>query len=364
MSAFTPVGKLPASNNVSTVRVIDSTSTIHYPAKYFFETPIEGHEDLNCPAFSFLVTDSSGKRNVLFDLGIRKDWETGFPKFFVDGLKSRGGSVEVERDIAEILQDAAKRDASLPSLDQIESIIWSHHHFDHTGNPNLFPPHVSLIVGPGFKSAILPGYPADPESPTVSAMWEDRDLIELDFNDSSRTLHIGRFKAYDYFGDASFYLLNTPGHAPGHISGLARVSPDTFVLFGGDAAHHAGEIRPHDGHPLPANVIIHSSQKYSKGAGCPCEVLERINPQQSKTKPYYVPSDDFCSDRQEALDSLLGLGELDAQDGVFIILAHDRLLKDVLPLFPKKINDWRKDDLDAKTRWLFVDDFAAAADKA
>lgn len=34
---------------------------------------------------------------------------------------------------------------------------------DHSGDPSTFPGSTALVVGPGFKEALLPGYPADPK---------------------------------------------------------------------------------------------------------------------------------------------------------------------------------------------------------
>lgn len=42
--------------------------------------------------------------------------------------------------------------------------VHSHGHIDHVGNPATFPSSTSLIVGPGFKAAHLPGYPTNPQS--------------------------------------------------------------------------------------------------------------------------------------------------------------------------------------------------------
>lgn len=359
IAAMSPI-LLPRGNATCTVRVIDSTSTIHYPAKYFFEKSIEGYDDLACPAYSFLLTDATGKRHILFDLGVRKDWREAFPHHFLQTLESKGARNDVEKDVFDLLQEGHEADPSLPSPNDIESIVWSHHHFDHTGNPNRFSSNVSLVVGPGFKQAILPGHPADPKSSVVSAMWEDRELVELDLQ--KKALQIGRFQAYDFFNDGSLYLLHTPGHAPGHLSALVRVTPDTFVVLGGDAAHHAGELRPTQYLPLPEHVALPSSQRYRTAPGCPCEVLERLG-SGSRTQPFLKPSDDFCQNREDALSTIDGLGELDGSDAVFVILAHDKLLRGIVPLYPRSINDWQQADLDRKTRWLFVDDFAVAADK-
>jgi hypothetical protein len=60
--------------------------------------------------------------------------------------------------------------------------------------------------------------------------------MEVDFTSSDIT--IGRFKAFDYFGDGSFYILDSPGHAVGHINALARTSASpkpSFIHLGGDS---------------------------------------------------------------------------------------------------------------------------------
>ncbi|PWN32724.1 uncharacterized protein FA14DRAFT_162032 [Meira miltonrushii] len=352
---------IPPSDAVSTVRLIDSTSTIHIPTKLFMEPAIKGHEDLNCPAFSFLVTNSTGDRHVLFDLGIRTDHKTNYPKHLSDRL-SKICTIEVEKDVADILEES--KDDSLPKPKDIESIIWSHHHFDHTGNPQKFPKHTSLVVGPGFKKGILPGYPADAESPIPSEMWEDRELIEIDMKDAKRgNIKIGDFDGFDYFGDQSFYLLYTPGHAPGHIAGLARVTPSTFVFMGGDAAHHGGEIRPNEFRSLPETVQVPSSKHFSQ-TSCPCSILENLQPEdKGKSKPFYDPTEGLCENKEDALSTLRGIGKLDSTEDVFIILAHDRTLRGHLPQFPNKINDWKELDLANKYRWTFIDDFSQAIDE-
>ena len=361
---------LPPSTATTTVRVIDSTATIHYPTSFFFTDPIESHDDINCPAYSFLISSESKThtRHVLFDLGVRKDWKTGLPGPFIERLKKVNANCTVEKDVQEILDEAAtttSEGGDLPRSKDIEAIIWSHHHFDHTGNPALFPKSVPLVVGPGFKEAVLPGYPADDASSVPSSDWEGRELIELDLEKDERAIQIGPFQALDYFSDGSFYLLSTPGHAPGHLSGLARVTPNTFVFMGGDAAHHAGELRPTEYLPLPDTLPLPSSQRFAQ-SGCPGEILANLQPNRkgSRTTPFYEPSTHINQNSQEAIRSIRSITQLDASDDVIIILAHDRHLQDKIPLFPKSITSWREDDLDAKTRWLFVDDFAGSADKA
>lgn len=103
------------------------------------------------------------------------------------------------------------------------------------------PDSVNVIVGPGFRKIFQPAYPINEESQLLETDWEGRELVELEFKSG---LRLGRFRAVDYFNDGSFYILDAPGHAVGHICALARVSKgsrveeDTFVFMGGDACHH------------------------------------------------------------------------------------------------------------------------------
>lgn len=107
---------IPASPHTVQVSIIDSTSKIVGPADYFLEPRIDGHERLVAPAFSFLVENPRSSRTVVFDLGIRKDFEN-LAKPLWDGLK-RVFEVEVEKDVAHILKENGVK------LESVEGIIW------------------------------------------------------------------------------------------------------------------------------------------------------------------------------------------------------------------------------------------------
>jgi len=64
-------------------------------------------------------------------------------------------------------------------------------------------------------------------------------MQEIEFKSDFK---IGKFNAFDYFGDGSFYLLDVPGHAIGHICGLVRTTPGSFLLLGADSCHFAGTL--------------------------------------------------------------------------------------------------------------------------
>lgn len=66
--------KIPSSNNTCTVRVIDSTASGKGPAKLILSPHIPGHDNLEFPCFSFLISHEAKGKNILFDIGIRKDY--------------------------------------------------------------------------------------------------------------------------------------------------------------------------------------------------------------------------------------------------------------------------------------------------
>lgn len=241
-------------------------------------------------------------------------------------------------------------------------------HYDHIGDMKTFPGSTKLIVGPGFKEAFMPAYPIKEESPLLESDWEGREVVETDFGDGN--LKIGGFKALDYFGDGSFYLLDAPGHAIGHICGLARVTSgsgkddDTFIFMGGDACHHGGEYKPTEYLPLPKNI----DPSPIKGKSvCPGALFEKVHRDQSATKEFYVLAKNFPHVYDQAEQCIHDLQEFDAADNVFVIIAHDSTLLEKeagIEFFPKgTLNGWREKNLAEKVRWMFLKDFAVAAEE-
>lgn len=46
----------------------------------------------------------------------------------------------------------------------------------------------------------------------------------------------------DLVGDGSIYVISAPGHLPGHINLLCRVSPTKWIYLGGDTSHDRGML--------------------------------------------------------------------------------------------------------------------------
>ena len=91
---------------------------------------------------------------------------------------------------------------------------------------------------------VFPGYPENPNSPflTSSVQPPSGRLNVLPDSDPALWKALGEKdlvwpRVYDYFGDNSLYLLDSPGHMVGHLMALARTGENEFIIMGGDGCH-------------------------------------------------------------------------------------------------------------------------------
>jgi hypothetical protein len=190
-------------------------------------------------------------------------------------------------------------------------------------------------------------------------------MQEITFNPDCK---IGYFSAFDYFGDGSFYLLDAPGHAIGHMTGLVRTTSTTFMLLGADTCHFAGSLRPSKFVPLPANldVVQYGLDSYFPNP-CPCVLFADCHPgaseEEKRTTPYYTASTTPGSayvDPSTADKTVAGTREFDASPDIFVCLAHDPALFEVLPLLNQdpamNANDWQVKGFKDMTLWRFLNE--------
>lgn len=280
---------------------------------------------------------------------MRRDWENYAPKTVA--LIKATTTVSVKQNVAEILDEHAA--STGVSSHDVEAVILSHMHFDHVGDMTTFPPSTDLVVGPGYLEATTPAYPTDPDAMTLDSDTSGRQVRQVDFTPGrAGSCKFGSFDAWDYFGDGSFYILDAPGHSTAHICAAARVTPDTFVFMGADACHHVGVIRPSPWLPLP-----HELRLPDPVGVCPGELLLAIHPHHTPDHPFLEPGARMFPDYAAALRTNRAIQELDATGQVLVVIAHDHTLHPRMPLFPMSINEWKRLDLAAHTRWRFCDDF-------
>ncbi|KAF5617821.1 metallo-beta-lactamase superfamily [Fusarium sp. NRRL 25303] len=347
-----PVLELPTSSKTIRVKAIDTTTRMACDSRAFVQPQIKNHDRLDFRTLCFLLEHDG--EYVLFDCGARKDFWNSSPHTS-EMIGAHVPSLEVESGVDEILVGHGYE------LDNLKAIVWSHWHWDHVGDGSKFPAKTDIVVGPGFTKSFIPGWPQNPKSPVLASDLEGHHIHEPDFD-----IHVAGFPAHDYFGDGSFYLLDVPGHAIGHICGLARTTPDTFVFMGGDCCHYAGALRPTRYLPLPQEISSGVLDEYYP-TPCTCSVFTQHHPkakgEEARTTPFYdvsrAPGSAYTFP-ELAQKSIYKLQDLDAQPYVFICLAHDEVLFRVLPLFnddtSKDINDWQARGLKDYCQWGFLND--------
>jgi len=350
------------------VAIIDTTTVLdNIPAKACMDPIYPGCERIGGPSYSFLITHYPTNSRLLFDLGLRKDWTTKSSPHLIEFVKLYGIEATAEKNVADILY------ASGIKLESINTIIWSHHHWDHTGDPGSFPSTTNLIVGPGFKNKYMPGWPADPDTAeTTSDCFANREVKEVDFSESATGVSlIGDFRAFDYFGDGAFYILDTPGHTTGHVSALARTTSgdseddSTFIFMGGDISHHCALFRPTEHLPLPKEITPnpYSAPFTLAQISCPGEVFASIHYlrrgsdgiDHSYTRPFCnAVGGEFPEECQRSIDKLAAF---DGLENVWTIFAHDPSLLGIADFFPKRANDWKQKGWGRETHWRFLTSF-------
>jgi glyoxylase-like metal-dependent hydrolase (beta-lactamase superfamily II) len=349
--------ELPISNATVRLRAIDAKTQMSVSSKGFIQPTLLGFEIMNMTSITFLVEHSTLKKKVLFDCGARKDFENFSPRI-KERLNMNVKGLRIEKDVHDIVQEASV------SLEELDATIWSHWHWDHHGAPEKYPAKCEIVVGPGFKENFMPGYPTIPDAIFVDANFKDRNVREIAFSDAFR---IGNFRAHDYFGDGSFYLLDTPGHAIGHMCGLARTTPSTFVFLGGDICHFGGSFRPSSTIKLPDPVpTSHLDAHFSHP--CPCSLFTEVHPAgsssaDSKTTPFFEVTSFAQSaylDREQAAQGIKELQRFDEHPDVLVCIAHDPTLIKVLPFLNNRpeedLNNWQEQGLKEKAQWGWLNE--------
>ncbi|KAL6689696.1 hypothetical protein J3F84DRAFT_406229 [Trichoderma pleuroticola] len=332
----------PPSAQTVTVRLIEEVGMMSLPSALFLDPVSEGHEVMNGCDLAFLIENKDLGKMAVFDLGVRKD---------------------------------------CISLNDINDVIWSHSHLDHRGDVSLFPPSTTLNYGKEV-AALKPGVTSEAEAVFLATDFAERHNNEIDFGKS--TFKIGGFPALDFYGDGSFYLLDTPGHDHGHLSALARTTStaaghdkDTFILLAGDACHLCGMLRPIASHPFPDRHFPDSSIGLSG-----IESLEML-----KRHPQFPQSSDALNEAARVtpwygvatgqlstfVDPIVGQNTankvrdaFDEIDNVFVAVCHDLGLlvqdngKPVLPSLNKApqedLNSWYEKGWKDKVYWTWVNE--------
>ncbi|KAF3765550.1 hypothetical protein M406DRAFT_60249 [Cryphonectria parasitica EP155] len=198
-------------------------------------------------SLSFLLVhedSSSGPKNILFDLGLRRNLQE-----YITPIREHLHTRQPMSTSPDVQQSLI--DGGVQPLD-ISHVILSHVHWDHTGTPADYP-QAQFWVGSGaldvlknglggglghqhFESKLFDGLNVREFASTPVLLSHDgRPEVEGERN--SGWGKIGDLWMYDFIGDGSVYVVDAPGHLPGHVNLLARVGKKRWIYLVGDACH-------------------------------------------------------------------------------------------------------------------------------
>ena len=218
---------------------------------------------------------------MMFDLGLRKSRER-YPNVLQKHIDGRA-PFELTPGVAAQLKEGG--------LDpgQINLVMLSHIHYDHHGDPEDFE-NAHFTIGHGAMNVLkngLGGY-ASHQHFEPDTLPDDRSS-ELPDPQGEKWKSLGPFPAVlDLFEDGSVYVIDTPGHLPGHVNLLCRTK-DKWLCLCGDAFHDRrlltgekdiGEFESPSGHMICIHVdkeaaaeSIRRIRDFGKAAGDQVEII-------------------------------------------------------------------------------------------
>lgn len=142
----------------------------------------------------------------------------------------------------------------------------------------------------------------------------------------------------------------------GHLCGIARttVNPDTFILLGGDVCHYSGLMRPSAHMPVPDSITPNPINPQASTALCPGHAFEELQKSRGREPTDTLFTMTFGHDIPLATNTVKWLQELDCNDDIFVIVAHDFHVEKVVDHFPQSLNSWKEKGWGKQTRWAWL----------
>ncbi|TVY58378.1 Cytochrome P450 monooxygenase andK [Lachnellula cervina] len=170
--------------------------------------------------WAFYIKDIQTGRQVMWDLGISgvehmqktENYTPWVQKYMLLQTEAVGPRIS-------ICEQLAKRNIR---GNEIDSVLFSHAHWDHCRPIDIEFPTACAFFGPGTAEHCSPGHLAS-EDAKETVQWDGRYFDPLRQTQNWKELRgpwvrFGAFeKAMDFFENGSFWIIQAPGHMPGNL---------------------------------------------------------------------------------------------------------------------------------------------------
>lgn len=111
--------------------------------------------------------------------------------------------------------------------------------------------------------------------------------------------------------------------------------------------------------PLPKSISPHPIHPQLSVPLCPGEAFHQLQHDRGRkdTDPLFDMT--FGYDIPLATDTVKKLQELDGDNNIFIIIAHDVFVAHEVPHFPFSLNSWKAKGFGEATKWSFLKNLEA-----
>jgi glyoxylase-like metal-dependent hydrolase (beta-lactamase superfamily II) len=200
------------------------------------------------PVPAFLIRHPSAGA-ILVDTGLHPSIATDGKENF-GALANRVGkpSLQPGEDVPAQLRSRGHDPGEIPV------VVMTHLHADHSSAISEFPRSTFVVSEDEWSGAVANVKPLR-NSYRRQHFDYAFDYRTVDFDRANIDSYASFGRSFDLFGDGSIRLAFTPGHSPGHMSVVARLAENDFVI-GGDAMYVLDQLdgkaapapRPHDAH--------------------------------------------------------------------------------------------------------------------
>ncbi|KAF2085410.1 Metallo-hydrolase/oxidoreductase [Saccharata proteae CBS 121410] len=222
-----------------------SAGTITLPSAAFI-SPATPSAQRTVPSLCFLITHPGHSTDltpassshahrpirIMFDLGLRSNLSRYLP------AQQQHLSTRTPYRLAGVATQLA---AGGVAVDEISTVVLSHVHYDHHGDAGDFAA-ARFVVGNGALAVLRDGLEGKGSHQCFDGgLFGGCAVEELPPVGWRR---LGPFDAaLDLLGDGSVFVIDAPGHLPGHVNLLCRTGDASWVCLAGDSFHDPRLLR-------------------------------------------------------------------------------------------------------------------------